>query len=85
MVCSSGFGRSSISLYFILSIARQNGGTGLGLYISKQLVEKMGGRFRVVSKPGKGSTFTLAIAAGLQPEPAERNVSQRSDIAGRRA
>jgi signal transduction histidine kinase/FixJ family two-component response regulator len=47
--------------------AREHGGTGLGLAIASRQVELMGGRLKVDSTPGKGTTFSFAL-----PLPAAR-------------
>jgi PAS domain S-box-containing protein len=40
------------------------GGSGLGLYICRELVERMNGRLEVDSEPGKGSKFRVALPDG---------------------
>ncbi len=61
------------------STTRKFGGTGLGLYLSRQLVEGLGGSIKVNSTPGRGSRFDFDIDAG---ERAGRNlITERAQLA----
>jgi two-component system, sensor histidine kinase len=46
------------------SITRRFGGTGLGLTISRQIAERLGGSLEVTSEVGRGSQFEVKIDAG---------------------
>jgi PAS domain S-box-containing protein len=45
-------------------LTRAPAGTGLGLYISRELVRRMGGRLDVRSEPGAGAAFVVELPAG---------------------
>ena len=65
------------------STTRKYGGTGLGLTISKRLVEVMEGEIGVDSEAGKGSTFHFTAKFGLQSEQRRLTVSAE-DVRGLR-
>ena len=54
---------------------RATGGVGLGLYITKQLVESMSGRLWVSSRAGEGSTFSFSLPLLAASRPTLRAVS----------
>ena len=63
------------------SIMRKFGGTGLGLYITKQLCEKMGGGIKVSSEVGVGSTFEFKLSL-LLPDPQNSYNQQVVSLSG---
>ncbi|GEM_PF-5110582 len=50
------------------SHTRRFGGTGLGLHICRQLVERMGGQIQVFSEEGRGSEFRVTLPFGVPLE-----------------
>ncbi len=64
------------------SITRRYGGTGLGLVISKKLVEAMGGSITVDSEKGKGSTFSFTVRLGVPEHEAMNLVSDHMSLSG---
>lgn len=67
------------------STTRKHGGTGLGLVISKQLVELMNGQIGVRSESGKGSVFWFVVPMHKSlrdAQPDESAITEKIDLSG---
>jgi PAS domain S-box-containing protein len=91
LVADTGIGIPSDKLIHVFdkftqadaSHTRKYGGTGLGLAICNSLVTLMGGAIEVVSKPGRGTMFTVTLP--LEHRPAEPQAPlPEPDFVGRR-
>jgi len=68
-----GISKESLNKLFnkfsqVSSKEKRQSGSGLGLYITKEICQKMGGEIRAYSQPGVGSTFVVCIPTHCSPE-----------------
>jgi CheY-like chemotaxis protein len=83
-----GIGPSHLDLIFESfsqadsAITRRFGGTGLGLTISRKLIELMGGRLSVESTPGVGSVFSFDLP--MEDRPSDMASSHSTGLQGTR-
>ena len=49
------------NIFSLFYSSKGNKGTGLGLFVANKIVQKHGGRIRVESNPGEGSTFIVSL------------------------
>jgi signal transduction histidine kinase/DNA-binding NarL/FixJ family response regulator/HPt (histidine-containing phosphotransfer) domain-containing protein len=65
------------------STSRKYGGTGLGLTVTRQLADLLGGQLSLTSEPGKGSVFSLVIPMGV--DMAGQALLHRRNVTGQEA
>ena len=88
-VCDTGIGipkaeiKSIFKTFFRASnaINSQEMGSGLGLMLTRKLVEKLGGKLSFVSEEGKGTTFFVKLPLGNVTDSSVRLVEEKKKVA----
>ncbi len=76
-----GIEKDNLERIFTVFVSKKGGrGTGLGLPVSRKILQEHGGRIRVASEPGKGSTFVLEFPLVLPPAEGEQEISYDDQI-----
>ena len=71
-----GIAPDDLEVIFNIFVSRKGGrGTGLGLTVSRKIMEEHGGQISVASQPGEGSKFTLELPAASSAEVEQRPVA----------
>jgi signal transduction histidine kinase len=66
------------------SLTREQGGSGLGLSIVRELARLLGGDVKLQSELGRGSVFTVRVAAKLKDDPLAAFTSDTIEVPGSR-
>ena len=61
-----GMSAQTVAQLFTPYFTTKASGTGLGLVLTQQIVERHGGEIKVFSQPGKGSTFTILLPQAMR-------------------
>jgi PAS domain S-box-containing protein len=61
---------------------KESFGTGLGLWVSKGIVEKHGGRIKLRSRPGRGTIFSIILPATRSVETAAPQITSKIRLTG---
>ena len=56
-------------------VSTKQGGTGLGLALTHQIIREHGGELRVESRPERGATFTVVLPHARGPKPEVANAA----------
>jgi signal transduction histidine kinase len=60
-----GIPADAVAKIYGMYFTTKNGGTGIGLYVARSVVETHGGSIQVDSHPGEGTCFTVSLPLGL--------------------